>query len=392
MVWKKHTLGLPVMAALAVPLGMSAQAQEPDASAKESPFSLALNYKADWVGVLSGGKTRRGYVLDQLDLTLDADLDRWLGLNGMTFHLDIQNTSGGAPNDNAGTLQGIDNIETSLGHTRLYEAWLEKRFESGLSLQAGLLDLNAQFYVTASAGQFILPAMGIGSELAGTGSAGPSIFPSTALAVRLLYEPDSKHYVRLAVFNAKAGAWGDKGGIDTTFNEGVLMIGEAGITDGYHLAAGLWRYSQEKENVRGPVFPKHTSQGAYLLFELPLNDPEGPRATTAFLKAGISDGETSPYRGGFQAGVAVEHVFAERPDSAFALGVNVAYLSSGKRALLRAGGTDAAASETQFEITYADTLMDHLGVQPYAQYVIAPGGDRAAKDIVVTGLRLNVSL
>jgi carbohydrate-selective porin OprB len=67
-------------------------------------------------------------------------------------------------------------------------------------------------------------------------------------------------------------------------------------------------------------------------------------------------------------------------------------LSSGKRALLRAGGTDAAASETQFEITYADTLMDHLGVQPYAQYVIAPGGDRAAKDIVVTGLRLNVSL
>jgi porin len=51
------------------------------------------------------------------------------------------------------------------------------------------------------------------------------------------------------------------------------------------------------------------------------------RKTTAFARLGVSDGDTTAFKGGWQAGVLVEHVFASRPDSAFSIGVNQAFLS-----------------------------------------------------------------
>ena len=94
------------------------------------------------------------------------------------------NNSGGAPNDVAGTLQGVDNIEVRTPRLRLFELWLEQSLGPA-SVRAGLYNLNSEFYADDAAGQLLAPAFGIGSELAATGPNGPSIFPSTALGVRL---------------------------------------------------------------------------------------------------------------------------------------------------------------------------------------------------------------
>ncbi len=109
------------------------------------------------------------------------------------------------PSDDAGTAQGVDNIEVSRQRARLFEAWVQQSFAGDkASVLAGLHNLNSEFYANDSAGLLIAPAFGIGSELAATGPNGPSIFPSTALAARVKWAPREDLYLQAAALNASA--------------------------------------------------------------------------------------------------------------------------------------------------------------------------------------------
>ncbi|MBK8545802.1 MAG: carbohydrate porin [Caulobacteraceae bacterium] len=116
-----------------------------------------------------------------------------------------------APNDDIGTLQGVDNIEVERHRARLYEFWIETQL-GPTNVRAGLYDLNSEFYANDSASLLIAPAFGIGSELAATGPNGPSIFPSTALAARFQWTLSESSRLQFAALNATAGVLGDPGG------------------------------------------------------------------------------------------------------------------------------------------------------------------------------------
>ena len=100
-----------------------ALAQEPE---PPQPIQFGLAYTADYIGVIDGGLEQRGDYLDNLDVLIDADLDALMGWGGGTLHLHVLNNAGGTPNDFAGTLQGIDNIEVGEQRLRLFEAWIEQ--------------------------------------------------------------------------------------------------------------------------------------------------------------------------------------------------------------------------------------------------------------------------
>lgn len=352
----------------------------------------------DVVSNVAGGGGRRAVELDKEQVDIDLDLDGVADRDDrMIAHLSVMNVSGGMPNLTAGTLQGINNIEAASHRLRLYEAWIEQPFAEGrLSVRAGLYDLNSEFYATESAATLLNPGFGIGSELAATGSAGPAIFPSTALAGRLNVRPTLNSYVRVAVVNAAAGTLGDRGGVNTRFDEGVLTIAELGYAGDSHFAVGVWRYSRgqdhllELDDVGDPR--RRAGQGLYLMAERRLlGEPDGARMVTGFVRAGVSDGRTSPFRGSAQAGVLVERVFAGREDSLLSLGVNVGVLGGAYRDVLRAGGTPAAAAETQLEITYADNLLPNLQVQPDLQYTFNPGGVSGADGVLTAAIRFTVT-
>jgi len=350
----------------------------------------------DLAGPIAGGATRRGAVLDNLDLIADLDLGEAFGWSGATLHGYILSNQGGAPNDFAGTLQGVDNIEVGRQGVRLYELWIDAPLGERGSLLAGLYDLNSEFYANDAAGLLVAPPFGIGSELAATGVNGPSIFPSTALSVRFNYDFDSG-YLRAAVLNARAGVPGDPGGVDLALEDGALLIAEAGRgDDSGKIALGVWRYSRDQDDIRDlapggdPV--KRVAQGGYLLVERVLGGDDDARQTTGFVRLGLSDGRTSPFRGGWQAGVLIERVFEGRPDSALSVGVQRGVLSSRMKDLMSVGGVDAAAAESGFEITYSDRLTDRISIQPDLQVVFDPGGDRAAETVVVAGVRLTIEL
>jgi porin len=286
----------------------------------------------------------------------------------------------------------VDNIEVASQRLRLFEAWFEQSFGDS-SVRVGLYDVNSEFYSNDAAGLLMAPMFGIGSEIAATGPNGPSIFPSTALAVRYDTKVFGNGYFRAAALNASASVFGDPNGVDTDFDNGLLLIAEAGYQAEGKIAVGVWGYTDKQDDIRAvdlngdPVQRK--AQGAYLLLEHPLGHADG--APAAFFRAGVSEGKTTPFKGGWQAGVLFEKPIPSRPQSQVSFGIGQGVLSSGYLANQRDLGADMDKAEWQAELTYSDEIMPHVTIQPDLQYIHRPSGDRGIKDAVVAGLRLTIS-
>ncbi|WP_256924231.1 carbohydrate porin [Sphingomonas sp. IBVSS2] len=374
--------------ALALLFSTSALAQE----TAEPALDIGATYRVDLSGVAADGRRMRSFGLDDLNIEVDGDLARLVGWKGARFHIGLLNNLGGRPNDVAGTLQGVDNIEVASPKLRLFEIWVEQKLGSATTLRAGLYDLNSEFYASEASGLLLAPAFGVGSEIAATGPNGPSIFPTTALAVRIEQRFGGAGFARVAVLNATAGALGDDRGSALDFHHGALLIGEAGLEkDGDKLALGAWGYTRRQDDIAdiddtgNPI--RRKARGAYVIAEKALGDQDGPFATTLFARAGISDGRTTPYKGGWQAGLRAAHVVRGRDDSQFSIGVNQAYLADGYRDLLRAGGVRTAAAENAIELTYSDRLTSFLTLQPDLQFIWNRGGDEDAPRVTVITLR-----
>jgi porin len=359
----------------------------------QDAFEFSVVETVDTVFISSADGGSDVFLLDNLDLVADIDLDALLGWSGGTAHVHVLNNLGGVPNDRAATLQGVNNIEVASQRLRLFEAWFEQRLGARTSVRLGLYDLNSEFYANDAAGLLIAPAFGVGSEIAATGANGPSIFPSTALAVRIDRQLDDKgSYARLAVLNAAAGTLGDPQGIDLSFDSGALVIGEVGIANaGGKLGVGGWGYTDRHDDIDAtdaagdPV--QRMAWGVYAIGEVQLRDREDAAGIAAFARVGVSDGQTTPFRGGWQAGLLVTRLIPGRADSQISFGVNQAYLSHGYRRQLDAAGIDSVAAETAFELTFSDRLTPWLSVQPDLQLVIDPAGERGRDPVLVAGLR-----
>jgi porin len=115
---------------------------------------------------------------------------------------------------------------------------------------------------------------------------------------------------------------------------------------------------------------------------------ENKPSLTLFTRLGLSDGKTSPFKGGFQAGMLIGEPFRGRPDSAISLGLHSGWLSKGFRLAQQSSGIAPTKHETALELTYTDRLMQHVSFQPDVQYIVHPGGDAAARDAIVTTLRM----
>jgi porin len=353
-------------------------------------------YTADVIGVVDGVDPRAGRFLDNFDLSLDGDLERQFGWRGARIHLSLLANEGGEPNAVAGTLQGYDNIEVGAQGVRLYEAWVEQDLADGrASVLAGLYDVNSEFYATEASDLLIAPPFGIGSELASTGPNGPAIFPSTSLAMRLRLGPAKGLHAQFAAVNARAGTIGDDGGVDTTLDDGILYLAEAGWSGPVRVAIGGWRYGERQEDVRDIVGSGDPAlsdaQGAYLVAEGTVFEAEDRPTVRAFMRLGVSDGDTTDFKGGWQTGLRVDSVFEGRPDSAFSIGLHQGLLSDKARANALDAGTGFANAEGGVEITYADAVGPFT-IQPDLQWIYNPGGERDRDPILTAGLRVSLTL
>ena len=362
----------------------------------DGAWTHEIVYTADVIAPLSGGAAKAGRYLDNLDIIVDGHLEQAVGWRGATVHAYVLNNMGGRPNDVVGTLQGVDNIEVAGAKLRLYELWIEQSLAGGAaSLRAGLYDLNSEFYATEASDLLIAPPFGIGSELASTGPNGPSIFPLTSIAARLRVGGEAGGYAQAAVLSAKAGAFNEPDDLQAGLDRGAILIGEAGHVGRVRLAAGAWTYTERQGDLREVTAAgdpdRSAAYGGYVLGEgRILGKDDGPRSS-AFVRVGLSDGDTTPFTGGWQAGLRWDHVMPDRPDSAFSIGLHQARLSKKYRANLRDAGAAPGKAESGIEVTYSDAI-GRLSVQPDLQIIRHPGGERKRLNAVVAGVRFTLAL
>lgn len=335
-------------------------------------------------GKAANGATYTGIVRTNVNL----DLGQLTGWGGATLHAQGIVSLGKRPNDRAGTIQGINNIEVPENRAKIFEFYLEQKLGGDrTSLRLGFSDLNSEFYATDSSALLIAPAFGIGSELSATGPNGPSLFPSTALGARINVGGDQGTYARAAVINAAAGVLGDRGGIRPMFDAGALAIVEGGCGGSRKLAIGGWTYTARQNDLRdvdsAGLPMQRTAFGGYVLADVPVT-----AKVSAFVRVGISDARTTPFKGGWQAGVMVADPLASRPHGQLSFGLNQAWLSHRYRANVSDGGGDFGPSETGAELTYADQIGPRLTVQPDLQLIWKADRQGPQSPLAVATLRV----
>ncbi|MFO1400304.1 MAG: hypothetical protein U1F30_03680 [Steroidobacteraceae bacterium] len=154
------------------------------ATAAPTGLSATLTqYSEGWRVAHGGARTGSAYLDHQL-LELDAALAHLPPGHSVGVHLELAGGNGHCISCLSGDTQGASNIE-GIGSWRLYQLWLDWIPGGALGWRAGLYDLNAEFDSVETAGLFVNSSHGVNPTLGLSGTNGPSIFPVTALALRV---------------------------------------------------------------------------------------------------------------------------------------------------------------------------------------------------------------
>lgn len=384
---KKAVIAGLAAASLAAPV----YANEADASRFE------VIYTADVLANAAGGLEQASRYLDNLDVTLALDGERLAGWRGGSIFLyGLYNNGASFSGDLVGDEQGVSNIETGAAALRLYEAWVEQSFADGrASVRAGLYDLNSEFDAIETAGLFLSSSHGIGPEFAQSGRNGPSIFPSTSLAVRGAVAINDAWTIRAVVLDGVPGDpdHPERTAIRLSDDDGALLTAELGYAGhGQRAAFGYWRYTAKHEVLLAtamsgtPVYADG-ADGAYVYLEA--SPAEG---WSAWLRLGVAAARFNAVAGYLGAGLVRTGVFVGR--EADQMGVALAWAGYGDdyRAARAWEGAPVERGELALELTYRAALSDRFALQPHIQYIIDPSGDPGLDDALVIGLRLEAVL
>lgn len=382
-----------VAAALCVPQSGSAQA----------PATLGLAYTADYVSVVAGGAARGATYLDNTDLTLGVDLEDLLGWGGAELFVYVLGNRGGSPSELAGDLQTLSNLDAP-DTWKLYEAWLDQTFLSGgLSVRAGLYDLNSEFDVIETAAPFLNSSHGIGPDFSQTGLNGPSIFPTTSLGARVLVSPTPHLRLMGVVLDGVPGDPDDPFGthIDIAAADGVLVAGELSVLGGGRgpsspkVALGGYLYSGTVDCIHrlpGGTPGRCRGRGAYLLAEGALR-PEAAdvdQGLAAFGRVGVSNAKAAQIGRYVGAGLVYTGLLPgrDRDQAGFA----AAWAENGADYLSRQESLDVRPErgELALELMYSVHLTSEWTIQPDLQFIINPGTDPTLADAFVVGVRTSI--
>jgi len=369
----------------------------------EALQGLQATYTGEVWRNTQGGIKHASRYLDNLDLTWELDSTTlWDAPGGTFFFYGLYNNAAELSAEVLGDTQTVSNIDAPQAF-RLFEAWYEQTLLGDrLSLLVGLHDLNSEFDVLDTRGLFILSAHGIGTDFAQTGENGPSIFPVTSLAFRAHWRFTEAWSVRGAVYD---GVPGDpdrpsKTVIDLGKGDGALGVAELAYegASGLVVKAGYWHYTAKFDDLtavdtKGAPVRRKGNDGFYVEGEMPVtHEPGNPdQGLTIFVRYGRAKDNINQFQSFLGAGGVYTGLLPGRPGDQ--LGFAIAFARNGApyiRAQARVG-RPADTTERHFEFTYHAQLTDWLALQPDIQYIINPGTDPSVKDVLVFGLRFEIS-
>ncbi|OVE75917.1 hypothetical protein BVX97_02980 [bacterium E08(2017)] len=369
---------------------MSRRLAMPAAKAIETELVITLEY----ISNVKGGIERGELLLGNVDLTAEIDTEGiglWKG--GTLFLYGLGNfNSGKLPTEIIGDIQATSNIEAP-DTAKLYEAWYNHEFLDGaLAILLGLYDYNSEFSVMEYAGVFPNSSFGIGPQIS---QVGPSIFPTTSLALRLNAKPSPSSYMLVTLYDGVPGdpAHERSNPVILKESDGLFYGVEAGLTPDedadspyYKLAIGGWYHTCDIEDCYGNETDKNG--GIYILGELSVfREDDKNQGLGIFAQYGNAMEDRSEIAYSVIGGLNYTGLIPGRDEDIFGLGVAHAVLSDDFRATEDGAGLDQA--ETAIEAVYAAYLTDRVTVLLDAQYVINPSSEPDIEDALQLGGRLS---
>lgn len=354
---------------------------------EQGPVLFVVTYTGEVMANVSGGKTRGAQYLDNLDIVLEADLDRLVSLPKTELHLYGLYNNGVSISGQVGDSFAVSNIEADGGNIfRLYEALINTQVTPSTSVKVGLYDLNSEFDSLESAELFVGSAHGIGIDISQTGINGPSIFPETSFAVRLEKQFGFGVKIRAALLDGVPGDPENPGRTTIRFGKNVGFLGvtelELPVGNG-RVLAGHWRYTARFDQLGGGS--GRGNAGYYLRGETPLIET-GETRVDIFSRLGTASGRFNMFSSFASAGIKITGLLASTSDEA-----GIAFAIAGTSRHYRAA-TSAERYEAAMELTYRRQILAWLSVQPNLQFIFNPSAERYLPHAIVAGIRTELAI
>ena len=373
-----------------------ARAESADGSGA-SAVELAVVYTGDILRNTRGGLQTGGTYLDNLDVTLAVDGEALWGVPGLELFLyGLYNNDNTFSDRYVGDDFVVSNIDTDRA-IRLYEAWAQWRLNArgSATLRFGLYDLNSEFDAIDARGLFLNSTYGIGLDFSQSGENGPSIFPSTSLAMRLAWQPTENTQLEVAVLDGVPGDPDDPA--ETTVrlsrDEGALIVAEftRNLSDSVLLSAGYWRYTADFEVLAlppggEPPASQDNNQGVYLNGEVAVSDQ-----SSVFVRGGAANGELNHFDRYYAAGWVWRNLLPGARGDSLGIAAAAGRSSSIYRQAQAATGAPIDDYEYNAELTWRIPAQPWLTLQPNIQFIRNPGLVPARRDALVVGLRFELA-
>ncbi|OJY36132.1 MAG: hypothetical protein BGP06_04085 [Rhizobiales bacterium 65-9] len=381
---------------------------------EEAGVAFGLTATGDISMNPAGGLIRGRGFSGLLQFDVDFNLEKLVGWQGGALHAGAFLIGGhGLSGKFIGNLMPISNIENDPAGRLAEIYFMQTLFDGRLSFKIGQIAADGEFATSETAGLFVNSAFGWpglhGVVLPGGGPA----YPVPAPGVQVAYKPDDAWTIQAGVYSGNPLGRNDvnRHGLTFPLNQGVFAIAEAaythdfgaGVTGAYKL--GGWYNSQSFDDLR------IATNG--LSFADPAADPDPRRHRGNFAVYGVidqglwksPDAETTgrrlaafarvviaPKKDRSQvdfyadAGISYMGLLHGRNDDVVGLAVAYASVSSSLRQLDRdmiafsGNAQPVRSSEVVFEASYQARLTPWLKVQPFAQWIVRPGGGEPDPD------------
>ena len=399
-------------------------------------IKFAATYIGEALGNVSGG-LKKGIIYEgRLNLAVDVDLQKLIGIDKLTFHANMFQIHGnGLSRRNLQNFFVVSGIE-ALPSTRLYEAYFEKQWGAKkVSLKFGQLAADSEFFNTRYTDVFTNASMGWPAITSlDLPSGGPSP-PLAAMGARLLVNFTDQLSVLGGIFDGDQAGPGpgdpqerNRYGVNFRINDPPLLLGQIqyawnnkkgdpNLTG--QVKFGGWRhfgaFSDQRFASTGVSLAAPTSGGEPLLlsgdvgawgvleqqiYRVPHSDERGIGVFTRLAGAPADRNLIDLYADG---GIEFIGLSDSRPDDKFGIAAGYAHVSKRAQSLdadyqaFVNANWPARNFEGLLTAVYQYQIRDGWTLQPNLQYIIHPGGGatnpsgplagRALKNAAVLGIR-----
>ena len=406
------------------------------ASLAQRGVTYSLVFIGETLGNPAGG-ARQGFIGEgRLDLQVNVDLKRAIGLDGATLHANGYKIFGdGLSRTDLLNLSLASGIEAEPS-TRLYEAWFEQAALDGkVALKIGQIGADTEFLVSQYANLFVNSTFGWPDITSYDLPSGGPAYPLAAPGIRLRLAPDGHWTLLAAVFDgdpAGAARFGtgadpqqlDRNGANFRVTDPPLFLSEAaysyGDKDGKLLPGTVKFGGWEDAGSFAATIPTstgltlgsaagrlHGDGGLYglvdqMIYRVPGAD-DG--AIGVFGRLSGAPGDRNVISVYADAGITGKGLVPGRPDDT--LGVSFAYagISAAARRTDRLERAALGApypirsNEMVVEASYQAQVVPGFTLQPDVQYIVRPGGGipdpsaaslRPIPDAAVFGVRATI--